>query len=139
MIYAITGPAKSLEPYEAAVVCGQLSAKFWNAKGFSFGGARGVDELALWFCYLTHPEIPRTIYAPATLPWQQDSVPPETTIVLVGGNYMDRNTALVAAPTDVLLAFPFTAAEERRSGTWSTVRRAAKRGIPTYVTPISQL
>jgi len=40
--------------------------------------------------------------------------------------YMDRNHAIVH-DTDVLLATPKTAEEEQRSGTWSTVRYAAKR------------
>lgn len=45
--------------------------------------------------------------------------------------YMKRNEAIVAA-SDVLIATPH-GTEELRSGTWATIRRARKKGIPIYI------
>src|SRR5262249_40960494 len=46
--------------------------------------------------------------------------------------YLDRNRDIVAA-TDVLLACPGGVAEERRSGTWATVRYARRLGRPVVL------
>lgn len=43
--------------------------------------------------------------------------------------YMERNDAIIAA-ADVLVACPAQMQERLRSGTWATVRRARKKGIP---------
>jgi predicted Rossmann fold nucleotide-binding protein DprA/Smf involved in DNA uptake len=52
-----------------------------------------------------------------------------------GTTYMDRNARLVALG-DMLLAFPATRAEELRSGTWSTIRRARKAGKRIVIVPL---
>ena len=49
--------------------------------------------------------------------------------ILPTKSYMARNQAIVDA-ADLLVAMPLTATERHRSGTWSTVRRARKAGIP---------
>ena len=46
--------------------------------------------------------------------------------------YMDRNQDIVDA-IDALIATPRGFEEELRSGTWATVRRARKKGIPVFV------
>ena len=46
--------------------------------------------------------------------------------------YLVRNRSIVDA-VDVLVALPRTAEEERRSGTWSTVRYATSRGVPVVL------
>lgn len=46
--------------------------------------------------------------------------------------YLARNRAIVDG-TDVLVAMPRTAAEQRRSGTWSTVRYASSLGRPVVL------
>lgn len=53
-----------------------------------------------------------------------------------GTDYMDRNDQLVAWSDD-LTAFPRTSIEELRSGTWATVRRAQKKGIPVTIIPLN--
>ena len=45
--------------------------------------------------------------------------------------YMKRNQDIVDA-SDVLIATPH-GPEEVRSGTWATIRRARKKGIPIYI------
>lgn len=52
-----------------------------------------------------------------------------------GSDYMDRNQRIVDISID-LTAFPRTHREER-SGTWSTVWRARKKGIPIIIIPIN--
>lgn len=46
--------------------------------------------------------------------------------------YLTRNANIVAA-SDYLIAAPAQHQEITRSGTWSTVRRARKRGVPAIV------
>lgn len=56
-------------------------------------------------------------------------------------SYMARNDAMVAhgpAYDMTLQAFPLTKTEQLRSGTWATVRRARKFGVPDIlITPLS--
>lgn len=52
-----------------------------------------------------------------------------------GTTYMQRNDRIIAL-SDILLAFPKTEIEELRSGTWATIRRARKKGIPVFIYPV---
>ena len=52
-----------------------------------------------------------------------------------GTDYMDRNSRLIEISYD-LHAFPMTAEEEVRSGTWSTVRRARRKGMIVTIIPL---
>lgn len=54
-----------------------------------------------------------------------------------GQSYMARN-GLVLDHSDVLLAFPRTNTEERRSGTWACIREAERRDIPVLKFPLLQ-
>lgn len=42
-------------------------------------------------------------------------------------DYLKRNRCIVDA-TDMLIAFPFEMTEQKRSGTWATIRHAKKQG-----------
>lgn len=53
-------------------------------------------------------------------------------IVLLEKHYLARNIDIVDA-TDSLLAFPKTMKEERRSGTWATIRYAIAQGKPVDI------
>lgn len=53
-----------------------------------------------------------------------------------GTDYMARNDRLVEL-CQLLLAFPSTASEVQRSGTWATVRRARKRDIRVDIRPLA--
>lgn len=46
--------------------------------------------------------------------------------------YLDRNTDIVNC-SDLLIATPKEMQEVLRSGTWSTIRKARKRGIQRYI------
>jgi hypothetical protein len=46
--------------------------------------------------------------------------------------YLHRNRAIVDA-TEGLVATPKTMAETTRSGTWSTIRHALRRGVPVWI------
>lgn len=46
--------------------------------------------------------------------------------------YLERNWDIVVA-CEVLIATPHTSVEQKRSGTWSTVRYAKKNGKPVFV------
>ena len=46
--------------------------------------------------------------------------------------YLSRNKDIVRE-TDMLIATPAEAEEQRRSGTWSTIRFARKLGKPVFV------
>jgi hypothetical protein len=46
--------------------------------------------------------------------------------------YLDRNAQIVAA-SELLIAAPRGVIEQLRSGTWATVRRARKAGIPVWI------
>lgn len=46
--------------------------------------------------------------------------------------YLERNRFIVDS-VGLLIAAPFTPAEELRSGTWATIRYARKRGVPVWI------
>lgn len=50
-------------------------------------------------------------------------------------SYMQRNDRIVEL-SDILIAFPKAETEELRSGTWATIRRARKKGIPVFIHPV---
>jgi predicted Rossmann fold nucleotide-binding protein DprA/Smf involved in DNA uptake len=49
---------------------------------------------------------------------------------------MDRNDRMIFLG-EALYAFPASAQEEQRSGTWATIRRARKKQIPIYYFPLN--
>lgn len=57
-------------------------------------------------------------------------------VIEVMGGYMARNDSLVAAPCERLVAFPEDKRPVARSGTWATIRRAERRGIPVDLRPL---
>lgn len=104
---------------------------------FNTGGALGVDSVAARLAAKRHPQAFHVLYYPETLFWNkpllQESFWWHTWAV--AGSYMDRNDVLVLN-CNILLAFPQTAAEVQRSGTWATVRRARKAKKPIWVYPL---
>lgn len=55
-----------------------------------------------------------------------------------GTDYMDRNDELVKQ-VETLTAFPRESVEQLRSGTWATVRRGWKKGIPVDIWSLEHL
>ena len=54
------------------------------------------------------------------------------TVHPANGQPLARNRAIVAA-SDILIAAPESDTEQRRSGTWATVRYARAKGIPVIM------
>ena len=65
--------------------------------------------------------------------------------VLPAKAYIDRNHDIVnclrdVLPASFLIALPHTARESIRSGTWTTIRYARKRGVPiALILPMGQI
>ena len=107
-------------------------------KAFYSGGARGVDTLAACFALELFPQAEHHLVVPDGYDWNDDGllqIDRWKSIIWVTGGYMKRNDALVRA-CDILLAFPKTAKEELRSGTWATVRRGRKAGRDVRIHPL---
>jgi hypothetical protein len=96
------------------------------------GACVGADAGAVWLAWYTHERWgwPKIIAHPSDLPGLTD---PEAIahshVVLPAKPPLERNRDIVD-DCDMLLACPKGMAEERRSGTWSTVRYARKAGKP---------
>lgn len=104
---------------------------------FTTGGAFGVDSIAAQLAdyYFSKNTLKRVSFPKGywfnkeTLKWADEIDP-------VDGGYLVRNDRIIFF-SDVLFAFPKTPVEQKRSGTWSTVRRARKKGIPIFYFPLN--
>jgi hypothetical protein len=162
-IYAATGPTdgfnlasaftivrRALEelPFDAA----GLTAGAQRPTLFRSGGAVGVDSIFAIEARKIWPAVPLEFVVPAAAPYNRvlvrrmvetDQLVTVTHIEAPEGassseKYMLRNDALVAKPTERLLAFPLTRIEEQRSGTWATVRRARKALVSVIYFPLDE-
>lgn len=110
--------------------------------GFVLGGCEGGDTGISRYLDAMFPYIPQTIILPANHSkvnkwWLVYEPKCKLTIVQVpqGTTYKDRNQAIVD-PSEEFMAFPeYPESDPRslRSGTWQTVRLAAKAGLYVYV------
>lgn len=136
MRYSVTGPARYLTDEEFVAVERAVRA-LTNVDEFTTGGAYGIDTAAASVAFRKHPQAFHRLCIPKGKNYNiamHDY--PFHEIVWVEGGYMKRNDVLVAH-ADVLLAFPETLKEQRRSGTWATIRRAEKAGIEVRKFPLS--
>lgn len=110
-----------------------------NVTEFTTGGAYGVDSIAAYQAFKYDSEHNNSIFLRVCIPdgkwYNNDTINYADDVEEVDGGYMIRNDRLVYH-ADILLAFPATSEEEKRSGTWATVRRARKKGIPIYFYPL---
>lgn len=130
MNICISGPARELTEEEEVLIDFMLSRILKDEDKFISGGAIGVDACGTWVAYDTGHWV--DLVVPATLPWDEGLSVYAQGIFPIEGDYMDRNDAL-AERGDVLVAFPETAEEELRSGTWATIRRFRKAGKPVII------
>lgn len=106
------------------------------------GAAVGVDTVAALAAYAQHPLATVRFCVPKAC-WYNDRLVsvlrgrPNIEIEEVSGGYMTRNDRLVEL-ADTLVAFPRTRQEVLRSGTWATIRRARKAGVPVYLFPLEE-
>lgn len=108
---------------------------------FHSGGAAGIDTIAATTAAAWYPDAHHSLWLPGGFRHNGEALMMEVpfdSIVTVPGGPMPRNDALVAN-CDVLLAFPRSEREERRSGTWATIRRARAQGKLILLSPLSQV
>jgi hypothetical protein len=92
------------------------------------GDCQGADERFHFLVKGIHPLVRRVLHPPLETVARAFCVAEEHRSPLT---YLARNRALVEAlvdPEDVLVACPSEPAEQRRGGTWSTVRYARNLG-----------
>jgi hypothetical protein len=108
------------------------------------GAQHGIDTLAGIYSYLYAPGhdvlvIPAAPHNESMVEFAQEHhfeiIRMERISGGNGPNYLARNDKLVEL-ADRLIAFPKTSKEVLRSGTWATIRRARKKGIPVDIYPL---
>lgn len=104
------------------------------------GAAKGVDTVGAVAAVMAEPGFPVILTVPIDQYYNVDlrEIISDGDCIFVPGSYMDRND-VTADISDRLVAYPPTAAEELRSGTWATVRRFRARGKPVEIVPLNSL
>jgi hypothetical protein len=100
------------------------------------GGAFGIDSIAAQVGHHEFPDIIRRLSYPKGEFFNRDCFQWINVVDPVDGGYMKRNDRIVFH-SDILFAFPKTSIEQKRSGTWATVRRARRKGIPIFFFPLN--
>jgi hypothetical protein len=146
MIVAFTGPHKPKVSNRVIQGCIDDALDRLNiAKVNSFisGAAHGVDTLAYYSGVRLRPDADHWVFIPTNddkVLWHNEQVVSDAReaghfTLHVPGGYIKRDEAMVQNAT-VLLAFPNSMCEERRSGTWTTIRRAWKYGTSVMFLPL---
>lgn len=109
------------------------------------GAAYGVDTAAFFACLRHFPNAKHRVMVPQGKRYNDDVVlhakQEGHEVIGISGGYLKRDDALIqypikgGVPADVLLAFPDSMTEKLRSGTWSTIRRAWKKGVTVWYRP----
>lgn len=104
------------------------------------GAAPGVDTIAFCAAYLRWPHALHRVLVPTGLMHNEALVSlvrdwPNVEVKEIAGGYLKRDDAIVEN-TDLLAAFPRTTREERRSGTWTTIRRGSTAGVDLRTWPL---
>jgi predicted Rossmann fold nucleotide-binding protein DprA/Smf involved in DNA uptake len=141
---AFSGPVEITDIEAFAVRC--ALERVTPADVYISGAAFGVDTAAALAAIGLYPDAEHRVYVPAA--WHNEAAVEQlrrlgAVVFEVDGadttaaSYMARNDCMIAECT-ALVGFPYTLAEELRSGTWATIRRArrARRGI--YLFPLRE-
>lgn len=122
MIVGFTGTQKGLTQYQIEMIYDIFDTLRPDEvhHGDCIGGDKDFDGIALDCCIkrVIHPPINNKKRA-----WCQGE------IILQAKEYLERNRDIVNA-CDRLIAAPYQFYEQKRSGTWSTIRYASKIGKP---------
>lgn len=151
---SITGPSRRLSGDEKDLVEQVISGLGGEPGRFFTGVApEGVDGWAARMAYAHWPNADHVLAIPywegdgrpLPCPYDMDTVKELSAAgakvvhcqpgATKAKGYMLRNSYLAEMCTH-MLAFPETPEEEKRSGTWATVRRARKHRRPVLVTPL---
>ena len=139
MRYSVTGVHRELQPREVNLVK-LVIASLLDLTELTTGAAYGVDTaacLAGLECHgharhrLCIPDAPHNDKLPLDNLWVE--IAPRG--ISHADSYMNRNERLIAH-ADKLIAFPETATEQIRSGTWATIRRARRAGLEVDLHPL---
>lgn len=140
MLLAITGLSNTAG-YDAERIIREALESYTDVEGIATGGAFGVDTLAIKLAKQIHPHAERPLYYPVERRWNEETKKYATELIPVMGSYLDRDDRLAAYPKLTtcgrMAAFPKNNNEIVRSGTWATVRRARKLGVPVDIFPLS--
>jgi hypothetical protein len=140
MKVAFTGESRLLDVrFATDFVTGILTLVEEEPTDVFTGGAYGIDTIAAIAAVHQWPEAHHRLIVPEGCDWNEQlpSILPGTVAVhRITGGYMKRNDVLIADAT-TLLAFPATATEQLRSGTWATIRRARQRELDVRIYPLT--
>jgi predicted Rossmann fold nucleotide-binding protein DprA/Smf involved in DNA uptake len=160
IVISFTGVSRKLDQTDRLWIADTIG-KLKSGDVFLSGAAEGVDVWAAECAITQFPEARHEVVIPAWLndggislpcPYDVDGVKglsklaSENQVELAirlgppgadhADGYMLRNDELAHGCTH-LVAFPEGSKEQRRSGTWSTVRRARKLNRPVKVAPLA--
>lgn len=143
-VISFTGP-ENLLPEHISLIEKTLQNYTWGDRYVS-GAAHGVDTVCALEMLDLCPEAEHQLIVPnyrhnedlVELWVDMGKVNPKFSVIFMPRHTgpLDRNTKMVELSTHQV-AFPESQEEKVRSGTWSTIRRARKKGIPTYFYPLS--
>lgn len=138
MRYSVTGTTDVEEKYHVNhIKVSDVIRALPDVTEITTGGAFGVDTIAATVSFaIFGSRVHKRLCAPKGMLYNHRTHVFVDEIIYVEGGYMKRNDALVEH-CDILLAFPETPEEQRRSGTWATVRRARKAGKEVHIYPLS--
>jgi hypothetical protein len=128
-----TGTRHGMTPAQADALAARL-APYAEAEAWAFhhgdcqGGDAEAHQIAWMLGAIVH------VHPPDNDTWRAYCAGPSRVLRHAPLPYLQRNQAIVEA-CDVLLAAPRQAQEERRSGTWATIRDAKKLGKPVIILP----
>lgn len=139
MIVTFTGPHKLKNRASTREIITQALSELGDPDELRSGAAPGVDTIAFYASFARWGATAQHVFVPAGLMYNQDLVSLAKSegceITRVEGGYLKRDDAMVKG-ADLLIAFPNSMREELRSGTWATIRRAWKRGVPVRYLPL---
>jgi hypothetical protein len=126
-----TGTRHGMTPAQTEALAAHLAPYAYAAAwAFHHGDCQGADAEAHAMAWMLGAIV--YVHPPKAGTWRAYCAGPSRVLRAAPLPYLQRNQAIVDA-CDVLIAAPRTAQQERRSGTWSTVRDAQKRGKPVIV------
>lgn len=126
-IYGFTGTRAGMTPYQRLRLL-KILEHDRNVGEFHHGDCIGADAEAHDIAWAIR-DIAIIIHPPSD---DKHRAFKTNALVLVTRPYLERNHDIVDA-CDVLIAAPKEVIEQRRSGTWATVRYARKIGKPVVI------